>query len=149
MDSHPHRASKLSRRGFMQSAAAAAAGATASLASPSGAVASAEHRGPEPRVVPPTPIPGGIDIGGGELIHVWAVGDPSVTLPFSGGTLMGFDVEPASIDDFQGFSAVAFHAGTARGSDGATYNLETDMRAFKGAYVDATGARRFGTFAFI
>jgi hypothetical protein len=149
MDSHPHRALKLSRRGFMQSAASAAAGTTALLTSPSGAAASGEHRAPERQVVPPKPIPGGIDIGGGQLIHVWAAGDPSVTLPFSGGTLMGFDVEPATIEDFKGFSAAAFHAGTARGSDGTTYNLETDMRAFRGAYVDTTGTRRFGTFAFI
>jgi hypothetical protein len=148
MHSDPHRASKLSRRRFMQSAAAAAAGATASLASPP-AAESAEHHGSGCTVVPPQPIPGGIDIGGGQLIHVWAVGDPSVTLPFSGGALMGFDVEPTTIEDFNGFSAVAFHAGSARGSDGATYNLETDMRAFKGAYVDSTGTKRFGTFAFI
>ena len=35
------------------------------------------------------------------------------------------------------------------GSDGATYNLETDTRAFKGRYVDADGKKHFGTFAFI
>jgi hypothetical protein len=39
--------------------------------------------------------------------------------------------------------------GTATGSDGATYNLETDMRAFKGKYVGADGKRHFGSFAFI
>jgi hypothetical protein len=99
--------------------------------------------------VPPTPIPGGIQIPGGPLIHVWAPGDPSVTLPFSQSTLMGFDVEPSTITDRRGFSAVAYHAGTARGSDGATYNLETDIRAFEGAYVGSDGMRRFGKFAFI
>jgi hypothetical protein len=72
-----------------------------------------------------------------------------VTLPFSGTTLMGFDVEPSTFTDRRGFSAVAFHVGTATGSDGATYNLETDMRAYKGQYVAADGTRRFGTFAFI
>ena len=35
------------------------------------------------------------------------------------------------------------------GSDGKTYNVETDLRAFKGAYVAADGTRRFGSFAFI
>jgi hypothetical protein len=44
---------------------------------------------------------------------------------------------------------VAFHVGTATASDGTTLNLETDLRAFRGNYVDATGSRRFGTFAFI
>jgi hypothetical protein len=51
--------------------------------------------------------------------------------------------------DFAGFSAVAFHVGTATARDGTVYNLETDLRTFRGNYVDATGARRFGTFAFI
>jgi hypothetical protein len=100
-------------------------------------------------VVPPKPIPGGIQIPGGPQIHVWQPGDPSVTLPFSGATLMGFDVEPTTITDRRGFSAVAYHAGTATGSDGATYNLETDIRAFEGAYVASDGVRRFGKFALI
>jgi hypothetical protein len=62
---------------------------------------------------------------------------------------MGFDVEPTTITDLRGFSALAYHAGSAIGSDGATYNLETDIRAFKGTYVDSDGVRRFGKFAFI
>ena len=44
---------------------------------------------------------------------------------------------------------MAFHAGSATGHDGTRYDLETDMRVFRGRYVDATGTRRFGTFAFI
>jgi hypothetical protein len=44
---------------------------------------------------------------------------------------------------------VAFHVGTATARDGTVYNLETDLRTFRGNNVDATGARRFGTFAFI
>jgi hypothetical protein len=149
MDPQSQSVSMLSRRRFMQAAAAAAAGATASLASPSASTASADHHGDGEVVVPPAPIPGGIDLGGGQVIQVWAPGDPGVTLPFTGSTLMGFDVEPATITDFKGFSAAAFHAGTARGSDGATYDVETDLRAFKGTYVDSTGTRRFGAFAFI
>jgi hypothetical protein len=62
---------------------------------------------------------------------------------------MGFDVDPTTIVDFRGFSAVAFHVGTATGSDGKTYNLETDIRAFDGAYVASDGVRRFGKFAMI
>jgi hypothetical protein len=62
---------------------------------------------------------------------------------------MGFDVEPGTITDRRGFSAVAYHAGTATGSDGATYNLETDIRAFAGTYVASDGVRRIGNFALI
>jgi len=138
----------LSRRRLVQAAAAAAA--TGSLVGPArGAAWSGNHDHHERAVVPPTPIPGGIQIPDGPQIHVWAPGDPAVTLPLSGTTLMGFDVEPSTFTDRRGFSAVAFHVGTATGSDGATYNLETDMRAYQGAYVAADGTRRFGTFAFI
>jgi hypothetical protein len=141
-------ASALSRRRFVQTAAAAAAGVTGSLAWPAGAAAM--HNGERrPVVVPPRPIPGGIQIPGGPQIHVWQPGDPSVTLPFSHATLMGFDVEPSTITDRRGFSALAYHAGTATGSDGATYNLETDIRAFKGTYIASDGVRRFGKFALI
>jgi hypothetical protein len=140
-------ASALSRRRFVQTAAAAAAGVTGSLAWPAGAAA--KDDGEREAAVPPTPIPGGIQIPNGPQIHVWQPGDPSVTLPFSNSTLMGFDVEPGTITDRRGFSAVAYHAGTATGSDGATYNLETDIRAFEGTYVASDGVRRFGKFALI
>ncbi len=72
-----------------------------------------------------------------------------MTLPFTGATLQGLDVESTTINDFKGFSAVAFHVGTATASDGTRYDLETDVRAFQGTYVDRTGKRRFGTFGFI
>jgi hypothetical protein len=128
----------------VQAAAVAAAGAAGPLAWPGNAVASTNTGGEDlASVVPPQPIPGGIAPG----IHVWIPGDPSVTLPFSKTTLMGFDVDPTTILDFRGFSAVAFHAGTATGSDGQTYNLETDIRAYEGAYVASDGVRRFGKFA--
>ena len=140
----------LNRRRFVQTAAAvAAAGATGSLAWPASGSAWSHADHAQAAVVPPKPIPGGQQIPDGPLLHVWGPGDPSVTLPFSGATLQGFDVDPTTIGDFRGFSALAYHAGTATGSDGATYNLETDMRAFKGRYVDADGNKHFGTFAFI
>jgi hypothetical protein len=141
----------LSRRRFFQGAAAVAAGASGSLALPTRSAASSDggDGGGLRDVVPPEPIPGGIQIPGGPQIHVWAAGDPNVTLPFSGATLQGLDVDLTTIRDFRGFSAVAFHAGTVKGSDGATYNLETDMRVFRGKYVSADGTRRFGTFGFV
>jgi hypothetical protein len=96
----------------------------------------------------PNPIPGGIDLGGGTVIHVFAPGDPDITLPFTGVTLQGLDVEPGTITDFNGSSAVAFHVGTAQGSDGGTYNLETDMRAFEGEFV-VGGVTHRGAFGFV
>jgi hypothetical protein len=140
----------LSRRRFVAGAAAAVAGAgVTTLARPSSTFAAPSL--PRHRVkTPPNPIPGGaFDVGPPlGLIHVFLPGDPSVTLPFSGGTLMGFDVEPITATDFRGSSAVAFHVGTARGSDGQTYNLETDIRAFEGEYV-VDGTTHRGAFAFV
>jgi hypothetical protein len=147
MEPQPHTVS-LSRRRFVQTAAVAAAGVTGSLAAPGSSVA---HGGKHPRraVVPPKPIPGGIQIPDGPLIHVWQPGDPTVTLPFTQSTLGGFDRDPSTITDFRGFTALAYHAGTATGSDGAAYNLETHMTVLQGSYVAVDGTRRFGTFSFI
>jgi hypothetical protein len=149
MDLPLESASALSRRRLFQGAAVTAAGLTGSLAWPTRGLAHDGHDEHERAVVPPRPIPGGIQIPDGPLIHVWSPGDPSVTLPFSATTLMGFDVDPSTITDFRGFAAIAYPVGTATGSDGRTYNLEADMRAYKGTYVGADGARHFGTFGFI
>jgi hypothetical protein len=46
-------------------------------------------------------------------------------------------------------TALAFHAGTATGSDGKQYNLETDMRAMEGTYIAEDGSRHRGLFAFM
>jgi hypothetical protein len=138
----------LTRRAALHGAASAAAGLATAVAAPRSAVAhDARHRRRVP--VPPEPIPGGIELGPGQVIHVWAPGPPDLTLPFTGATLQGLDTEPTTIKDFDGFSAVAFHIGTATGSDGTQYAFETDVRAFQGTYVDGMGTRRFGTFGFI
>jgi hypothetical protein len=139
---------RLDRRAFVQGAAGTAAGLAASLALPHAARAGDDHdhdddheRGERAPRHPPKPIPGGI--------NVWAPGPPTVTLPLTGLTLQGLDADPSTITDFDGFSAVAFHTGTATAADGTRFDLETDMRAYRGAYVDTTGTRRVGTFAFI
>jgi hypothetical protein len=114
-----------------------------------GATADRGNHHHERQAVPlpaPKPIPGGIING---AFHVFGPGPESVTLPFSAGTLQGLNVEPTPILDYAGFSALAYHAGTATGSDGKDYNLETDIRAFRGRYVGSDGSRRFGTFALI
>ena len=141
-----HCAPTISRRRFVQIAATAAAGAT--LAGPARTAAWGSETDRQ-AVVPPKPIPGGVTLPTGTQIHVWPAGDPAVRLPFTHGTLRGFDVDPSTITDFRGFSALAYHAGTATGSDGATYNLETHMTVHQGNYVATDGTRRFGTFSFI
>jgi hypothetical protein len=59
-------------------------------------------------------------------------GPETITLPFTGFTLQGLNVEPSTITDFQGVTAQAYHVGTATGSDGLTYNLETDVEDLRG-----------------
>jgi hypothetical protein len=139
----------LDRRRLVMGAAGvvASAGAAKSLAWPSAgrAIGLPSRRGVLPA---PSPIPGGLELAPGVVIHVFAPGDPSITLPFSGLTLQGFDVEPGTITDFKGSSAVAFHVGTAERSDGKTFNVETDVRVMEGEYV-VDGVRREGAFALI
>ena len=139
--------SVLDRRRFVL-AAAGTMGSVASLAWPHSAAAAAPLSSTKHHPPPPNPIPGGIELAPGIVIHVWGPGDPSVTLPFTGITLQGLDVEPATITNFRGSTAVAFHVGSVRASDGRTYNLETDIRAFDGRYmVDGTVHR--GSFALV
>jgi hypothetical protein len=140
----------LSRRTLVVGAGGALASAAVarSLAWPTagGAAVSRASRG---GVAPaPTPIPGGFQIPGLGTLHVFAPGPTDVTLPFTGLTLGGLDVEASSITDFKGSSAVAFMVGSATGSDGKTYNLETDIRAFEGEYVVGGESHR-GAFAFV
>jgi hypothetical protein len=147
MQPDSHQASTISRRRFVQTAATAATGLT--LARPAGALAW-NHEHDSRAVVPPKPIPAVVTLPNGMQIHVGPpAGDPTVTLPFTHTTLRGFDVDPSTITDFRGFSALAFHAGSATGSDGATYNLETHMTVLQGSYIASDGTRRFGTFSFI
>ena len=89
----------------------------------------------------PVPIPGGLDFNG-QLIHVFAPGP--VELGFQ-----GLDIEPSTITDFTGDSAIAYPAGTATDADGNTYTMFNDMRVFVGTYRAADGVVRHGTFVFI
>ena len=146
MSHHHDGACGINRRRFVIGAGALASAGLADLAMPP----SAEAHGRSKHAVRPLPkpIPGGIELAPGQVIHVFAPGDPSITLPFTGVVLQGFDVEPGTITDFKGSSAVAFHVGTARGHDGTLFNLETDMRAFDGKYV-VDGVTHRGSFAFV
>jgi hypothetical protein len=138
----------LDRRRFVLTTAGTVTGGTLGLAwaSPAGATPSlTSKRRSSPA---PNPIPGGIELAPGVVIHVFGPGDPSVTLPFTGITLQGLDVEPSTLTDFNGSSALAFHVGRARASDGRTYNLETDIRAFEGEYL-VDGEVHRGSFALV
>src|SRR5262245_54682314 len=164
------RTPRFSRRTFMNTAAGSAAFALAARPS---LIASAHthddaaghgddrHDGDHARhhlrrtTPAPKPIPGGIDLSGFGLtppydfIHVFGPGEEGLVLPYTGVVLQGLNVEPGTMTDFDGFSAVAFHVGTAKGSDGKAYNLETDFRVMDGKYVAVDGTTRQGSFALI
>jgi hypothetical protein len=116
-------------------------------ATPALALVPAHDGGSRPPQPLPKPIPGGLDPGAN--VHAFVPGPPAITLPFSGLTLQGLDVEPSAITDFRGRTALAYIIGQATGSDGVTYGLEADIRAFEGEYVAAGGAEARGAFAFV
>jgi hypothetical protein len=111
--------------------------------------ASAHSHGIPPVLPTPTPIPGSNQIPFGPLLHVFLPLPPAVTLPFSGTQLQGLDTEPSIITGYRGFTALAYLAGSATGSDGRRYHLEADMRAMEGTYVATDGTRQRGLFGFI
>jgi hypothetical protein len=128
----------------------AAALASATLASPMVVQADSDddddRKGRRTPLPQPAPIPGGLAPG----FQVWAPGTPGVTLPFSHFPLPGLNFDPSSMTNFDGFTALAYPTGGARGSDDKTYNLEGDMRIFSGKYVPlGGGAVREGSFAFV
>ncbi|MGH7720822.1 MAG: hypothetical protein ACREON_18495 [Gemmatimonadaceae bacterium] len=140
----------LDRRGFILGSAGALA--TAGLAGPLTQPASAGSRRKRMVVPSPEPIPGGLPVGlppPYDLIHIFLPGPPTVTLPFSGAQLQGLDVEPTTITDFDGMTAMGFLTGTVKGSDGEERGLEVDLRVSEGEYVTADGSRKRGAFAMI
>src|SRR5436190_23655952 len=76
----------------------------------------------------PVPIPGGFDLGGGNVIHVYAPG------PADAG-LTGVDSEPSTITNFNGLAGYALFAGSAVDADGNPYDAVLDMRVMEGEYV--------------
>ncbi len=88
----------------------------------------------------PVPIPGGDVIP--PLIHNFLPGPTSLGFD-------GIDVEPNGITNFRGFVAQTTLSGTARGSDGITYRLVSDMRVIQGEYVSEDGTHHRGTFVLI
>src|SRR6266516_3947364 len=91
----------------------------------------------------PVPIPGGfVPFPGAPFIHVFAPGPEELGL-------MSQAVEPNTITDFNGFSALTYIVGTATDSEGNSYDMSTDMRVFSGTYVSEDGSVLHGTFGFI
>ena len=88
----------------------------------------------------PVPIPGGLDIP--PLIHVFAPGPTDLGL-------MGTNVEPSTITNFNGLAAYSVVTGSATDADGNDYDVALDMRVFDGVYVAADGSRHRGAFGFI
>lgn len=89
----------------------------------------------------PSPIPGGLDgsfnpVPSDPFIHVLAPG-------------LGPGLEMATITDLDGVIGAADIRGTARGSDGSTWDFDTDMRFMQGTYVDRDGRVRKGSFGFV
>jgi hypothetical protein len=144
----PHAHARLDRRRMLVGTAGVVAGGALAASNAQLAFAGPDH-GSGAVVAPPKPIPGGLQIPGGPFIHVFLPGTPSVTLPFSGLQLMGLNVEPSTITDFRGSTAVAILVGSATGSDGKPYNLEADLRFYEGTYVAENGTRHEGTFGLI
>jgi hypothetical protein len=144
-----------SRRRFIHAAAGATALAFGCGLSSRALARDDRSRRGEP-LPEPKPIPGGSDLSEElgleppyDFIHTFAPGPKGVVLPFTKVPLEGLNVEPSTITDFDGATALAFVVGRATGSDGKTYNLETDFRIMEGRYVSAEGMRRHGTFALV
>ena len=114
---------------------AAAAGGLAGLGLLEPALALARGHGN------PNPIPGGFDenfapVPSDPFIHVLAPG-------------LGPQLEMATITDFKGVIGASEIRGTAHGSDGSTWDFDTDMRFMQGTYVDRNDQVRKGSFGFI
>jgi hypothetical protein len=88
----------------------------------------------------PKPIPGGIAPG----FHYFVPGPKGVTKD-----AQGIDTEPSTITDYKGFTALGYINGTATGSDGRTYPMKSDLRAYSGRYVGEDGQVHKRTFVFI
>jgi hypothetical protein len=87
----------------------------------------------------PRPIPGGFD----ESFNL--VSDDAAFHFFPPG--IGFDM--STITDFNGIVGGSEIRGTAHGTDGTTYDFDTDMRFTRGVYIGLDGRLHTGSFGFI
>jgi hypothetical protein len=61
----------------------------------------------------------------------------------------GIGAEMSTITDFQGAVGGSEIRGKAHGSDGTSYDFDTDMRFMQGTYVGLDGRMRRGAFGFV
>jgi hypothetical protein len=87
----------------------------------------------------PRPIPGGFD----ENFNLVP------TDAFFHAGIPGIGFEMATITDFNGVVGGSEIRGTAHGSDGSTYDFDTDMRFMRGVYVGLDNRVHQGSFGFI
>jgi hypothetical protein len=87
----------------------------------------------------PRPIPGGFD----ENFNL--VSEDAAFHFFPPG--IGFDM--STITDFNGIVGGSEIRGTAHGTDGTTYDFDTDMRFMRGVYIGLDGRVHTGSFGFI
>ena len=121
-----------SRRQLLRRGAVAIGGlAGAGLVDPAAVLAGANAA--------PRPIPGGFDKNF----------KPVPKHPFIHVLSPGIGSEMATITDFNGVVAGSEIRGKAHGSDGTTYDFDTDMRFMLGAYVGLDGRMRHGAFGFV
>jgi len=93
-----------------------------------------------PASIAPVPIPGGDVVPPlGGAVHLFFPGPTSIGDD-------GFDIEPSTITNFQGFTGVAMLAGTATDGKGNSFTLGSDIRVSQGEYVSADGRHHRGTF---
>jgi hypothetical protein len=118
----------LSRRQFLTAGAATTAGAVAATQLGGVGTAFGHDSGGTPR-----PIPGGIDIGDGTIIHTFLPGEGN---------------EPSVLTDFKGFVAVGEGVGTGRDETGATRSFAVDNRFLAGRFIGTDGDEHEGTFGF-
>lgn len=129
----------------------AAAAATAATTVAIGTPASGSTRLPNALPVP-EPIAGGVRLDPADpasIIHWLLPGPVGAATQVVGLPAMGLDVDPSTVGNFNGAQAYAVVAGTARGSDGVTYDCEFDVRVMEGNYVAADGVERRAAFAFM
>src|SRR5581483_7477141 len=87
----------------------------------------------------PRPIPGGLD----------ASFKPVPSHPAFHTFGPGLGQEMSTITDFNGVVAGSEIRGRAHGSDGSTWDFDTDMRFMTGTYVGFDGRTRKGSFGFV
>ncbi len=126
---------------------AVGAGVAATALGPLAGSVAADQSSPTQPV--PNPIPGGVEDPLAGFIHFYLPGPEGSITPIIGLGGMGLDVEPSTMTDFYGYTAFAVVAGEAKGSDGADYPFEADIRVMDGVYFDDSGTKREGVYAFL